>query len=186
MGSQLYLDDMNMHNKGKTFALILTVILALPCLTLLMAKSANAQNNTVPFVSILYPTNGTFFNVSIGGVYFQLLYQTNDTLSWAGYSIDGGANITCTGNITDHSAYLKDGYQFPKSGSNTLTLYANDTVGNWTTPQTLTYLVNYYPDSYYPPSTSTPSVPELSWLAVIPLLIGTLSIGVILRHRKNR
>jgi len=176
---------MNMHNKGKTFALILTVILALPCLTLLMAKSANAQNNTVPFVSILYPTNGTFFNVSIGGVYFQLLYQTNDTLSWAGYSIDGGANMTCTGNITDHSAYLKDGYQFPKSGSNTLTLYANDTVGNWTTPQTLTYLVNYYPDSYYPSSTSTPSVPELSWLAAIPLLIGIPFIAVILRHRKT-
>ena len=35
-------------------------------------------------------------------------------------------------------------------------------------------------------ASSSPAVPELSWLAVIPLLIGTLSIGVILRHRKNR
>ena len=37
------------------------------------------------------------------------------------------------------------------------------------------------------PSTQspTPTVPELSWLAVIPLIVGVLSIAVIIRHRKT-
>ncbi len=34
--------------------------------------------------------------------------------------------------------------------------------------------------------TSTPAVPELSWLAVVPLLLSVLSFAVIFRHRKNR
>ena len=31
----------------------------------------------------------------------------------------------------------------------------------------------------------TNSVPELSWLAIIPLLVGMLSLAMILRHRKT-
>ena len=34
-------------------------------------------------------------------------------------------------------------------------------------------------------ASSSPAVPELSWLAVIPLLVGMLSIAMILRRRKN-
>jgi hypothetical protein len=34
-------------------------------------------------------------------------------------------------------------------------------------------------------STTTPTVPELSWLAILPLLVGTLSIATLLRHPKN-
>lgn len=158
-----------MDNKCKAFALILTVIVALSCLSLLTAKPANAQSNKNPSVSILYPTDSTTFNVSIEGVYFQLLYQTNDKLSWAGFSVNGGANVTCTGNVTDYTQFLDDGYQFDFGHPN-LTLYANDTSGNWAIPQTVTYTVYFYPDTVSAPSTvptsasptpsTVPSTPE--------------------------
>ena len=137
---------MSMDVKCKTLALILTLIVALSFLTLTV-KPAIAQNNANPSVSILYPTDSTVFNVSIEGATFQLLYRTNDTLSWAGYSIDGGANVTCTGNTTDYNAFINDSYQFD-FGHPTLTLYANDTAGNWAIPQTVTYTVYFYPDTY--------------------------------------
>jgi hypothetical protein len=179
-----------MDKKSKTLALILTIIVALSFLTLLTAKPANAQSNTKPSVSILYPSESTVFNVSIDGVYFQLLYQTNDTISWAGYSINGGGNVTCTGNVTDDSAYIADGYQFDY-GHPTLTLYANDTAGNWAIPQTVTYTVYFYPDTYPAPSsvtptpTSTPTVPEFPALLILPLLLSVFAIAVTFKHRKT-
>ena len=144
----------------------------------------STQANSVPTISIVYPTNETVFNVSINAVYFQLLYQTNDTLSWVGYSIDGGGNVTCTGNTTDNSAYLKDGYEFD-IGHPTLTLYANDTAGNWAIPQTVTYLVNVYPDS-----TSMPSSPSVILLfTFVVIVIGVLAVviaSLLFLFRKHR
>ena len=182
---------MNMDSKSKTLALILTVIVALSFLTFLIVKPTCAQNNTTPSVSILYPTDSTVFNISIEGVYFQLLYQTNDKISWAGFSINGGGNVTCTGNVTDNSAYIKDGYQFDY-GHPTLTFYANDTAGNWAIPQTVTYTVYFYPDTYPAPSsatptpTSTPTIPEFPWLIIVPLLLSVFAIAEIFRHRKTQ
>ena len=179
-----------MDNKSKTFGLLLILIIVFSCLELLMVKPANAQNNASPSVSILYPTNSTFFNVSIGGVFFQLLYQTNDTLSWAGYSIDEGANVTCTGNTTDNSAYLNDGYQLPNSGYNTLTLYANDTAGNWATPQNVTFRVAYYSDATYPPTTPSPfptvTVATISGTVVLILAVAVASLLLYRRRRKSK
>jgi len=182
---------MSMDNKGKTLALMLTIIVALLFLTLLTAIPVNAQSNTKPSVSILYPSDSSVFNVSIDGVYFQLLYQTNDAISWAGYSINGGGNVTCTGNVTDNSAYIADGYQFDY-GHPTLTLYANNTAGNWAIPQTVTYTVYFYPDTYPAPSsatptpTSTPTIPEFPWLIIVPLLLSVFAIAEIFRHRKTQ
>ncbi len=193
---------MSMDVKCKTLALILTLIVALSFLTLTV-KPAIAQNNTNPSVSILYPTDGTVFNVSIEGATFQLLYRTNDTLSWAGYSIDGGANVTCTGNTTDYNAFINDSYQFD-FGHPTLTLYANDTAGNWAIPQTVTYTVYFYPDTYPAPSsasptptsatnqtaipnsvdpTSTPTVPEIPYCIVmfVPLIL----VAVVMSLQKR-
>jgi len=182
---------MGLLNKGWALVLILTI--SISCLTLLTAKPAMAQNNKSPSVLILYPTDSTVFNVSIEGVFFQLQYQTNDTISWAGFSINGGANVTCTGNVTDDSAYIKDSYQFD-FGHPTLTLYANDTAGNWANPETVTYTVYFYADSYSAPSVppspsptlkSTSTVPEFPVLAIAPLLFGVFSVVVIVRHRKT-
>jgi YVTN family beta-propeller protein len=146
----------------KRTALALTFIFALLISAIAGVTVASSQNgtnnqsNTAPTVSIVYPTNQTFFNVSIEGVYFNVLYETKDTLSWVGFSIDGGGNVTATGNSTDEQEWINNEYQFD-GGHNTLTLYANDTDGNWATPQTITYLVNFYPGTTPPPTYPTPA-----------------------------
>jgi len=176
---------------SKTFALTLMIIAALSCLSLLTVKPASAQSNTIPSVSILYPSSSTVFNVSIEGVYFNVLYETNDTLSWVGFSIEGeyiGGNVTCTGNVTDYTEFINNDYQFD-FGHPTLTLYANDTEGNWAIPQTVTYTVYTYPDlTPTRPSTPTPTpvVPELSLLVVVPLFLSLFSVALIVRHRNKK
>jgi hypothetical protein len=47
--------------------------------------------------------------------------------------------------------------------------------GNWSSVQTITI----------PAISPTPTVPELSWLAIIPLMASILSVVVIIRHRKT-
>jgi hypothetical protein len=184
---------MHIGNMSKTFAFVLTVILALSFLTLISTKSVFAQSTDIPSVSIVYPTDSTVFNVSIEGVFVQVLYQTNDTLSWVGFSIEGqqlGGNVTCTGNVTDYTEFIKDNYQFD-FGHPTLTLYANDTEGNWAIPQTVTYTVYFYPDvaplssSSSSNPTSTPVIPEFCLLTIAPLLLSVFAAAVAVKHRKT-
>jgi autotransporter-associated beta strand protein len=144
----------------KTLLALITVFLALACATLGAPHylTASAQSNTAPAISILSPTNDTVFNVSIAGIIYQIVYETNSTLSWVGYSLDGGGNVTVSGNNTYvGSTSIEE--RIENSGYNTLTLYANDTAGNWATPQTVTYLVEYYSDatSAAPVTSPTPS-----------------------------
>jgi len=58
---------------------------------------------------------------------------------------------------------------------------AFDETSSWSNTQT----INIPEPSTSPNPTSTPTVPELSWLLIMPLLIGTLTIALLLRHRKN-
>ncbi len=111
-----------------------------------------------PEVSILSPSSDCFFNVSIEGVNYQFTYETNSSLSWVGYSINGANNVTVTENYT----WVHD---FGSSGYHTLTVYANDTSGIWATPQTVTYLVNFYPD--YAP-TLTPASKQQPTPSFVP------------------
>jgi hypothetical protein len=104
-----------------------------------------------PTISILTPVNNSFFNVSLGGVGYHLKYETNSSLSWVGYSLDGAKNDTMTGNNTFVHQFVSS------NGYHTLKVYANDTLGNWAIPQTTTYFVNFYPD--YPPSSSPSPIP---------------------------
>ncbi len=108
-----------------------------------------------PIVSILSPKNNSFFNVSIGGVGYQLQYETNGALSWVGYSLDGAANVTVAGNGTFVHEFVSS------NGYHAITVYANDTSGNWAIPQTVTYLVNFFPDYTPNPSPSPTLQPTL-------------------------
>jgi len=56
--------------------------------------------------------------------------------------------------VSENGTLVRD---FGSSGYHTLTLYANDTSGNWATPQTVTYLVNF---GVEPTPISSVSVPE--------------------------
>jgi hypothetical protein len=155
-----------MDSITKCLPLILIGIMVISCVSLLTIKSVNAQSTPAPEISVLYPTNGTFFNVSMGVVSFQLKYATNNTLSWIGYSIDGSQNRTAYGEWYDLEQRLYDTegnpsvwvYDvFENDGNHNLTLYANNTVGDWATPQTVTYFVNINADTTFPPTTSNPT-----------------------------
>jgi hypothetical protein len=117
----------------------------------LPTSSPSPSPNLSPTLSILSPKNDSVFNVSMGeGVSFPLTYETNTMLSWVGYSINGANNVTSTGN----SIYVRD---FDPSRYHTLTLYANDTSGNWAIPQRVTYLVYVYLSDYTPTPPPSPS-----------------------------
>ena len=152
-----------------------------------------------PMVTILSPQNDTLFNVILDGVNYQLplVYETNSSLSWVGYSLDGASNVTVTGNSTLRVV--------GSNGYHTLTVCANDTSGNWATPQTVTYLVNFNPDYTPTPSPSptqqqiepslTPSPtsiaetsnPNLA-LEIIGLaaIVAIIVIGLLVCFRKRR
>ena len=155
-----------MSSITKSLALILIGVMAISCVGLLTVKSVNAQSTPIPEITILYPANGTFFNVSMGDVGFQLKYATNNTLSWIGYSVDGGQNSTAYGEWYNIVQTLRDTEGnfdvriygvFENDGTHNLTLYANNTSGDWATPQTVTYLVNINSDTNFPPTTSNPT-----------------------------
>ena len=188
------------------------------CLTFLTVELVDAQSTPVPEITILYPANGTFFNVSMGVDSFQLKYTTNNPpLSWIGYSIDGGQNKTAYGmwyNIQQIS-YDAEGNPsvrvsgvFENDGNHNLTLYANNTAGDWTTPQTVSYVVNINADTTIPPTTSTPvqspslsptSTPTLSPrnpphlepidyllpISVVLAVVIALSLLLFTKHRKT-
>jgi hypothetical protein len=101
-----------------------------------------------------------------------------------GYSIDGGSNITASGNNT--YVYGLEGME--PSGYNTLTLYTNDTAGKWATPQTVFYFVEYYADvTGAAPATSptpSPSIPEFpTWIIPPIFMAATLLTVVFIRKR---
>lgn len=204
---------------SKTFTLLLTLTIFMSCLTFMTVKPIDAQSTPVPEITILYPANGTFFNVSMGVDSFQLKYATNiKPLSWIGYSIDGGQNKTAYGEWFNVNQILYDAEGnpsvrvsgvFENDGNHNLTLYANNTAGDWATPQTVTYLVNINADTALPPTTSNPiqspslsptSTPTLSPrnpphlepidyllpISVVLAVVIALSLLLFTRHRKNR
>ncbi|MCW4000221.1 MAG: hypothetical protein NWE93_08270 [Candidatus Bathyarchaeota archaeon] len=140
----------------------------------MITKGVQAQNNTPPTISILSPTNDTVFDVGARQlVFFQLNYQSNGTVSWVGYSIDGASNITVNGT----GEYVDDA---ESSGYHNLTLYANDTTGNWATPQTVTWLTKIHGDV---------GAPFPFMLLLIPVTLVIIVIMALLlfrRHRKNK
>ncbi len=158
---------------SKTFTLLLTLTIMMSSLTFMTVKLVDAQSTPVTEITILYPANGTFFNVSMGVDSFQLKYTTNNPpLSWIGYSIDGGQNKTAYGEWfnVDQILYDAEGNPsvrvsgvFESDGNHSLTLYANNTAGDWAIPQIVTYLVNINSDTAFQPTTSTPvQSPSLS------------------------
>jgi hypothetical protein len=76
------------------------------------------SDETSPVVDIISPSNATYTTTSI-----PLEYKVDeDYPDWTGYSLDGAANVTLTGNVT------LSGLTY---GPHSVTVYANDTSGNW-------------------------------------------------------
>ncbi len=163
-----------MGSKSKTFAVFLFLIMFFSPPSLLLVKPASAQNNTIPSVSIISPVNGSTFNFP-PPFNFQLVYETNSTLSWVGYSINGGGNITVSEN--NSTVWPLEG----NNGLNTLTLYANDTFGNWASPQTVTYSVIVHAGLTQPYRPNWITVSAFAVVIAVVMLVGLL----IYRQNKN-
>jgi len=195
---------------NKSASLLLVLLIAMS--VVVMVKPATAQSASNPEITILYPTNGTFFNVSQGVDSFQLKYATNNALSWIGYSVDGGQNKTAYGEWYDFEQRLYYGTEgnpsvwvydvFENDGNHNLTLYANNTTGEWATPQIVMYLVNINADTTVPPTTSTPTptspvstintgahetepFPTVLVIALITIVVVIASIMLLRRHPKS-
>jgi hypothetical protein len=76
-----------------------------------------------------------------------------------------------TGALMDYAIQPSETYLFPVS-DDVLPTYA--------------YVIGYVTNNSVPASpTPTPTVPEFSWLAILPLFLSLLSVAVILNHRKT-
>jgi hypothetical protein len=67
------------------------------------------------------------------------------------------------------------------NGYHTLTVFANDTSGNWATPQTVTYLVNFYPD--YPPSPAIAEFPN--WIIILLMAVPAVMTVYFRKHKRS-
>jgi M6 family metalloprotease-like protein/PGF-pre-PGF domain-containing protein len=97
------------------------------------------NNDTIkPGVAILAPQNSSMYYSKAS---IPLNYSATDLLGveWTGYSRDGAANVTLTGNTT---------FSVSQDGSHNITLYANDTAGN-TNLSAVFFSVNSTPPRYY-------------------------------------
>lgn len=89
------------------------------------------EDTTSPSVTILSPENRIYATKDV-----PLTFIVDEATSWTGYSLDNGANVTVQGNTT-LSALL--------DGSHYLVVYANDTVGNMATSDTVLFTVDTAP-----------------------------------------
>jgi len=80
-----------------------------------------------PAINILLPQNKTYITTSI-----QLTFTVNETTSWIGYSLDGAANVTITGNTT----LLSISY-----GYHNIIVYATDNAGNTGASETVYFTI---------------------------------------------
>ena len=124
-----------------------------------------AVDASPPSVVILSPENKTYTTVLV-----TLNFTVNESTFWIGYSLDGSANRTITGNLT---FVLAD-------GSHHVTVYAEDLVGNIGASQTVYFSVN---------TKSQQSWIEafLMWI-VVALAVIAVCLGILayfLRSRKK-
>jgi hypothetical protein len=139
-----------------------------------MIKPVIAQYNA-PSVSIVYPTNDTVVDAFMGAVGISWQYPANSTFSWVGYSLNGtswtpGGNTTVTGK--NEIGFIEN------NGDYTFTFFANDTAGNWATPQTVNFHVHVIGDALQ----ENPIFP----IALILTVIILFAIAVLVAYRRQR
>jgi hypothetical protein len=131
-----------------------------------------AQNSPAPAITIVHPTNGSVVDAPMGGFSVSWQYSANSTFSWIGCSLNGGGNTTVTGK--NEMFYIEN------NGDYAFTLYANDTAGNWATPQTVTFQVHILGDAL-----------PINWGAVVAIVgliltvIVLFALAVIVAYRRH-
>jgi hypothetical protein len=124
-----------------------------------------------PLISIMSPANTTYSAVYNPYITVPLTFATNTSLSWVGYSLDGGSNVTVTNGTL---------IEIPHE-SRSLTLYANDTAGNWAAPQTVYYDIAF--NLGYPPAQP---FPILLVVAISAAVVAVIGVGVLVYFKKRK
>jgi hypothetical protein len=91
--------------------------------SIIFSIDTNLLDTTPPSITILSPTNGTYYGSS--SVWANI--TTSENVSWAGYSLDNGSNVTM-----DNSSRTSWNKQIIglSNGIHDISFYANDTNGN--------------------------------------------------------
>jgi hypothetical protein len=122
-----------------------------------------------PNISILSPMNKKYF-VDEPYITIPLTYETSEPLAWVGYSLDGSSNITISENETL--------IEIPDESSS-LTLYGNDTVGNWAVPQTVYYEIAFNLGT--PPTEPFPTTLTVA----VGVIVAVICTGLIVYFKKR-
>jgi parallel beta-helix repeat protein len=131
--------------------------------------SNNSSASSFPIL-LLSPANTSYAAVGNSYSTVPLTFEANVSLSWVGYSLDGGANVTSSNGTL---------IEIPV-GSQNLTVYANDTAGNWATPQTVYYTVAW--------NGGTPPEP-FPWLpvaAVSGTVVAVVAVAAVVYLKKRK
>lgn len=121
-------------------------------------QGASPPDTLPPIVSVISPESMMYTNSSV-----PLNFTVDEETSWIGYSLDGKANVTITGNMT--LSELLD-------GTHDLAVYANDTSGNMGFSDTVHFTIS-----------TQQGWPFLVWVAVgtvVAVIVG-VGVGVYLR-----
>lgn len=113
-------------------------------------QGTQPPDTTPPVISIVSPKNRTYSTIFV-----PLNFSLSEPANWTGYSLDGQANTTITGNTT--IGPLSD-------GSHHVTVYANDTVGNMGRSSTVYFSIDSTPPSVsvISPENKTYTVADIS------------------------
>jgi hypothetical protein len=114
-----------------------------------------------PKIQFMSQANLTYKNSTV-----PLLFSVDKAVSWMGYGIDGQPTVTIDGNATIANI---------TNGAHTLTVYANDTYGNYAVPQTLNFTVAV-PEPF-------PTLIFVAITAVLATVIAAVSIAVYKKYR---
>lgn len=133
----------------------------------LSASTRFLVNTTFRYPTILLsPMNITYYSKDI-----PLTYTIDSSKYKVFYQLDNLQTIQLTGNTT-LSGLLE--------GQNTIKITASDENGLYS-KQTANFAI----DTINPTPTPTPTVPEFSWLAILPLMASLLLIVVMIKHRRT-
>ena len=121
-----------------------------------------------PNIEILSPENKTYTTSPI-----SLSFTVDEATSWIGYSLDGQANVTITGNtlISDLS-----------DGSHGLIVYAEDTAGNMRASETIFFSIE---TSQQEPQETEPFPTWIVAAIVIIALVGTALLVYFTKDKKT-
>jgi len=114
--------------------------------TISLGQVSPPSDTTPPTIFIVSPQNKTY---PVNDV--SLTFTVNDSISWIGYSLDGQANVTITGNII--LSELSD-------GSHSLIVYANDAAENTGASEII----------YFSIDTQQVELPLL-WIVAVPIIV---------------